>query len=179
MKLRLRQSYPGCGIGVGECIEFPDEHTRVCKYVKISEFYHAPYMSTSFERGCATFDKVGDEYYKVTWNINELLQYPHLWEVIKTPLFITEDGCPVFKGNLYYYVTGIWSIHEVKSANEGNGKTKEFIYFGNRINAEEYVRLNKPRYSVKEINNVLDRVVIGIASATAVKKVKEILGLDN
>jgi hypothetical protein len=172
MKLKLIQSYPGCGLKVGECIEFPDDHNIVCKYIHISEYYQKSYMSTSHNIGCATFDKVGEDYYRVTWNINELLRYPHLWEVVKIPLFITDDGCPIYKGEEYLEVDELFRINLHINAQYVN----TYPCFKQRQNALEYVRLNKPRYSVKEINNALDRTY---GSSPWRRIFSSILGLDN
>lgn len=90
--------------------------------------------------------------------------YPEIFEEVKEPLFVTEDGVPAYKDS---YITAInlkklelepsynlsdddvdldYLLKQVKSG-------KDFKYFSTKEAAEKYIELNKLRFS---LNNFYD-----------------------
>lgn len=78
----------------------------------------------------------------------------------KQPLFTTEDGVDIFEGDDYY------SIHTTqfnfpngygKPTIKGTAIKGYWITFSTKEAAEEYVLMNKPKYSLNDIMNAYDR----------------------
>ena len=73
----------------------------------------------------------------------------------KQPLFTTEDGVDIFDGDIFYSTRKDCSGRIIKY--EGNffeiasTKCKEFVDFSTKEKAEEYILMNKPVLSLKEI----------------------------
>ena len=74
----------------------------------------------------------------------------------KEPLFVTEDGVEIFEGDSYYFVTSHWRIFKELPANKFSGKSTGIKYFSTKEAAKKYVDENKPRYSKKDIKNLID-----------------------
>ena len=81
---------------------------------------------------------------------------------VKKPLFTTEDGLDIFEGDLFYYVKFV-------QYNNTSGKPFEIVrgdytsfeyepqyekYFSTKEKAEEYILLNKPVLSLKDVANI-------------------------
>ena len=81
------------------------------------------------------------------------------WEEIKEPLFITEDGVEIFEGDIYWLATlnGVFGELPLISHKNIDLKAfkKEVKYFSTKESAEKYIEQNKPRFSVKDIENAL------------------------
>lgn len=78
---------------------------------------------------------------------------------IKKPLFTTEDGVDIFEGNTFYYVKftqynmTVGKPFEIVKCNHPTFKYEPQYekYFSTKEKAEEYVLMNKPVLSLKEI----------------------------
>lgn len=89
-------------------------------------------------------------------------KYPEFKDIqhTKKPLFTTEDGVDIFEGDDYY------SIHTTqfnfpngygKPTIKGTAIKGYWITFSTKEAAEEYVLMNKPKYSLNDIMNAYDR----------------------
>jgi len=70
------------------------------------------------------------------------------------PLFTTEDGVEIFEGNEYWYImdcvnNGKWEIQ--KKTAHGTGHNSKHIRFSTKETAEEYILMNKPCLSLKDV----------------------------
>jgi hypothetical protein len=75
---------------------------------------------------------------------------------IKQPLFTTEDGVEIFEGDNIWEVFSSFQISITiwKSNYGNNGKPlKNKLYFSTKEKAEEYILMNKPCLSVKDVMN--------------------------
>lgn len=81
------------------------------------------------------------------------------WEEIKQPLFTTEDGVEIFEGD----TKEIFFIHKnndfsVKSTLKRECKLGSFsnnvLYFSTKKSAENYIKMNKPCLSLKDVFSV-------------------------
>ena len=73
---------------------------------------------------------------------------------VKQPLFTTEDGVDIFKGDISFGVNSNFKLSEVKHIN------KLYIYpnvkeFSTKEKAEEYILLNKPVLSYGDVQEYL------------------------
>ena len=73
---------------------------------------------------------------------------------VKEILFITEDGRPVYKDDKFYYVNKYFIIAEYWADNAWTPK-EDGLEFSTKENAEEYIIMNKPLFSVQEIHDFL------------------------
>ncbi len=73
----------------------------------------------------------------------------------KQPLFTTEDGVDIFEGDKYYYVDENIELFHVRKAIHTSGQDEYFKYFSTKEKAEEYISLNKPKYSEKQVTDYL------------------------
>lgn len=82
-------------------------------------------------------------------------------EKVKQPLLTTEEGTNLFEGDTYYF---IWLSHpafkqttyeiyseEVTPLDEDSNWSEHAKFFAKKENAEKYIQLNKPHYSIKDI----------------------------
>jgi hypothetical protein len=75
--------------------------------------------------------------------------------IINKPLFTTEDGVEVFKGDTIYYI-GITDF--IISSSRANELFQPHISFSTEELAKEYVKMNKPEFSRNHILNLLDNL---------------------
>jgi hypothetical protein len=91
--------------------------------------------------------------------------YPDLFEEIKEPLFVTEDGFEVFDTNRVFY--GVYKsivkrgierkiIEFEKPINE-DWDCEDFMIFSHKANAEKWIKENKPKFSEKQILDAIHR----------------------
>lgn len=66
----------------------------------------------------------------------------------KTPLFTTEDGVDIFKGDSYYLLTSDWKLAFCSSFSEGD---LAFNCFSSHDKAKEFILMNKPCLSINDI----------------------------
>ncbi len=86
--------------------------------------------------------------------VKEYELHPDFWEVVKEPLFVTEDGADVCRGVKTWAV----DINTFKKAGSGihNGQAPNYKYFIHESNADEYILLNKPFLSINDISDLID-----------------------
>lgn len=81
-------------------------------------------------------------------------------EVEDKPLFVTEDGEEIFDENdLLWVVNTAWVLFPKKAAQKmlwDEDVTLEgcYKYFSTRYSAEKYLIMNKPQFSISEINKI-------------------------
>lgn len=81
-----------------------------------------------------------------------------LEEIKKPRLFTTEDGVDIFNPHLKVCSVGksTFEISESRADLIQEGHHNHYLYFSCRVNAEEYILMNKPLFSVKEIMDISD-----------------------
>lgn len=72
----------------------------------------------------------------------------------RTALFTTEDGLDVFEGGTFWYKGDDWTAKETIIFN-GEIWNKKLPCFSTKEKCEEYILLNKPCLSVKEVKDVI------------------------
>lgn len=77
----------------------------------------------------------------------------------KQPLFITEDGVDIFEGDKFYTLLSDLSDLKITEINATvHSKFNKYLDFSTKEKAEEYILLNKPCLSYKDIENLkIDR----------------------
>lgn len=76
---------------------------------------------------------------------------------IKQPLFTTEDGVDIFKGDDYYHTDIKLKIHKGTNAKINSGNLiglEGYNYFSTKEKAEEYILMNKPVLSLKDVASI-------------------------
>ena len=69
---------------------------------------------------------------------------------VKQPLFTTTDGVDIFEGDTFYWLDkGLNLLNSGYSKNVGT--THNTLYFSTKEKAEEYVKFNKPQYSISDV----------------------------
>lgn len=93
----------------------------------------------------------------------------------KQPLFTTEDGKPVYKGDQYVKVNNYsdWSIVTGFEA-QGSQDNYKGLKFSTKEAAEEYVLLNKPLLSVGDIISLFSINLEGDAKKYATEQLKQL-----
>lgn len=110
-------------------------------------------------------------------------------EKIKQKLFTTEDGVDIYEGDKYFelIIPGfhnkqcVWNIlpYEGKSnlIYDQEGNRKHFrLWFSTEKAAEEYIIMNKPCLSLKELNNL--KLLNNFAKSRTIRFVKNKLKLN-
>lgn len=87
----------------------------------------------------------------------EITNNPEFWEEVKEPLFITEDGVEIFENDIYYIVDWNFDISEEKASNS-ESSIKGCRYFSDFDLARKWIDENKPKYSKKDILNIIEEV---------------------
>jgi hypothetical protein len=157
---------------IGDKVTWPHNNLDVLPFCTISEFV--------FE----------DEKLKIVYT--ELPKsrhgfYPDLHHyVVKTPLFVTEDGKEIFEGNEFFRVfLKNLELYESKTI-----ATKEYNFkfmsncakhFSTKQLAEKYIEQNKPKFSIKDVEDALeckeDYMVKNMGIYAPVNMVKQKLGI--
>lgn len=87
-----------------------------------------------------------------------LVYFDNKWaEIVKEPLFITEDGVEIFEGDEYWWIydkTDDNIMHAELGAHLNSGQREHAIYFSTREKAEEYIRKNKEK-TIQDYENIL------------------------
>jgi len=93
-----------------------------------------------------------------------ILNIGHSWMCIadakkaKTPLFTTEDGVDIFEGDLYWYVHSLtFELRKMFNSNYNSDNlysNKLLKFFSTKEAAEEYILMNKPCLSIKDIDSI-------------------------
>jgi len=98
-----------------------------------------------------------DDKYQSGYCFNLLNKYDHL----KQPLFTTEDGIDIYKGDKFWFVNNIYNGHyNLCTATAGKNKVEStkvegILDFSTKEAAEEYILMNKPCLSLKEVLNTV------------------------
>jgi len=96
--------------------------------------------------------------------------YSEFWEEIKEkPLFTTEDGVEIFKGDDYWQV-----IPEFRHYFIGNNDYERRScdkHFSTEKAAKDYIEMNKPMYSKKQI---MDAALVKYVTGTILLHIKDI-----
>lgn len=71
-------------------------------------------------------------------------------EKVKYPLFTTEDGVDIFKGDKYFQISNEFKWAECTTYDESNFG-EELIIFSTKEASEKYIEENKPQYSKKDM----------------------------
>jgi len=82
---------------------------------------------------------------------------------VKQPLFTTEDGVDIFKGDKVYYIEtddtpeNSFKVNEYTIQYSGRFLSDNTLHsFSTKEKAEEYILLNKPVLSLKEVNDIIN-----------------------
>lgn len=86
----------------------------------------------------------------------------------KEPLFITEDKVEIFKGDLYFYVDDCFDIVGIRAGITSG--TNGFKYFSNEKTAKDWIDLNKPKYSLQDIQTAMIDVGFNASSIISAKR---------
>ncbi len=70
------------------------------------------------------------------------------------PLFITNDGVPMFKGNKYYVIANKATSYYTSTANTNSLLCDKKYIFGKKENAENYLLMNKRCLSVNDVISI-------------------------
>lgn len=81
----------------------------------------------------------------------------------KQPLFITEDGVDIFEGDIFYSTrkdcSGCIIKYEGNFFEIASTKCKEFVDFSTKKAAENYIKMNKPCLSLKEVLDTMGNLL--------------------
>jgi len=83
------------------------------------------------------------------FNVVKSYFQPEFWELIKKPLFTTEDGVEVFHGDRLWLVNKNYEYYSFYSDCQNVGK----MIFSTKEAAKDWIELNKPKYSMQDILN--------------------------
>lgn len=126
-------------------------------YKLIKEYPGSPevgtIVSTINDKWTHYFDAISAKDYKKDIVEN----YPEFWKKLENPLFVTEDGVNIYMDDPYWPVNTVFDTFELRG-NSLSGQTPEYKYFSTKAKALEYIRMNKPKYSEKNIKNVCNKL---------------------
>lgn len=118
--------------------------------------------------------------------------YPEIFEEIKEPLFVTEDGVELFEGDhIFPFKIKEFEIRpdfiisnntdEINlSGMKKNVEQNKVIYFSSKAAAEKWIAENKPVFSKAHILSAIDGCLLMTSSnRISVSELKNILGLNN
>ena len=83
---------------------------------------------------------------------------------IKKPIFKTEDGVDIFKGDKYWKVNNYLNLSNRQKATGSTSDLNPAKYFSTKEKAEEYILMNKPCLSLNDIENAMDQTSYLISS---------------
>lgn len=78
------------------------------------------------------------------WGIKELHK-------VKDILLTTEDGVEIYGGEKLHLVTKCFRLGVGLNFTKDELKDKDYLFFAEKENAERFINLNKPQYSIKDI----------------------------
>ena len=79
-------------------------------------------------------------------NINKIEHY-------KEPILITEDGISLFTNDLVWFITD--NMYEVYYKHCNKDMSTKYKYFSTKAIAEKYIENNKPKFSKKELMDII------------------------
>ena len=114
--------------------------------------------------------------------VEDVENYPEFWELIKEPLFITEDRVEIFNGDNYWFVVKsdleivkawIPRLHVCDWDYSGEYKKPPLghVQFSTEKAAKDWIDLNKPMYSKKQI---MDAALVKYITGTILLHIKDI-----
>jgi hypothetical protein len=111
--------------------------------------------------------------------------FPDIFEPVNTePIFITCDGVKFYNISDIVYPVLLKSYNLVVPIEIGDvhfickGETKHYNYFSSKESALEWIELNKPKFSIKQIKNALYKAEFFDDKSTCCKeKINIILGI--
>ena len=119
----------------------------------------------------------------VTWDKNGGGNWLDNIELVREPILVTEDGVKIFEGDEYFSVDsetfriGVKFIANKPSNEFYNKFFNSLYYYSTKEAAEEYIRLNKPQYSLEEVYQAVQQWAMSPTSSKNIekflKKVKE------
>jgi hypothetical protein len=93
------------------------------------------------------------------------------WKKIIPILFTTQDGKDIYEGMEYWFVGSQWQA-KWGNAEIGTGQVPHFKYFSTKEKAEEYVLMNKPLFTTKEVIDISSKITSTGKSITQMAKGK-------
>ena len=83
----------------------------------------------------------------------EFIETSDDWEEIieKEVLLTTEDGVEIYGGEKLHLVTKCFTLGVGLNFTKDDLKNKDYLFFAEKENAERFINLNKPQYSIKDI----------------------------
>ena len=72
-------------------------------------------------------------------------------------LFVTEDGVNVYKDDSFYFVDSYFEIGRGKAISGTFSRISDYKEFSTKEKAQEYIDMNKPMYSIKDVEQGLTR----------------------
>ena len=114
--------------------------------------------------------------------VEDVENYPEFWELIKEPLFITEDGVHIFNEGDFFIVDTdcnqegscyfAWSIEKLFIKNKSYLPISSCVkIFSTEKAAKDWIDLNKPMYSKKQI---MDAALVKYVTGTILLHIKDI-----
>lgn len=88
------------------------------------------------------------------FQISYVENFNNFWEEIKNPLFITEDSVGIFAGDIFWFVDSSFELGQGKCTNN-HTPIKGIKEFSNFDLARKYINQNKPKFSIKQIEDAL------------------------
>lgn len=78
---------------------------------------------------------------------------------IRKPILVTEDGVEVFEGDKCYCVNLTLGLVKIENMEEYiyHNKKNYHKFFSSKIAAEEYIKWNKPMYSLNDVSEARDK----------------------
>ena len=83
------------------------------------------------------------------------------WVLIRPPLFKTEDEIEIYEGDKVFYVTTYFLLLPITIKNDFFYDTCIKIgckFFSSEAAASNYIKFNKPQYSLKHLINLIDKL---------------------
>ena len=119
------------------------------KYKLIKWFPESPPVGTIYTEllhsystaGCGLMDKMIVE------------GSPEFWERIKEPILTTEDGVDLYKNNYFWHVDQYFSVSKgvLDTTCPEFSPSKGYKHFSTEKAAKDWIEMNKPIYSMKDI----------------------------
>lgn len=108
------------------------------------------------------------------WNV----EYFDLKKVEKKPLFVTEDGVGVFKGDIVYNLCtkGSWQCGSGNPEYSDHLNRDIWKFFSTKEARDEYIFYNKPELALSDINQIVgENCKYGISSKCLVEQLEELV----
>lgn len=134
------------------------------KYKLVKKYPGSPNIGDTAELDIELGDfRVSSNYFQPIPE-KQIINYPEFWEEVKEPLFVTEDGVAKYFGDDYYYVVEadvrILPFAWASLSHKVDWKCTKTVPLGRKQfhsleDCEKYISENKPKFSVKDIEEAL------------------------